>query len=199
MTRAPTSCNFTYANEDVLEQPRQFAWQVYDAKVHHLLRDEYRIREITKVTADTLRESAAKMDGVDAAGFLKTVEEFNSSVPADAPPFNPNVLDGRHTVGLPVIKSSNPGSAHRRAAVRGVRDHMWDHLHIRRPADEHRRRGDQRRRWFDSGTLCGGRDRRLGGLFYFNYPSGSGLTGGAVFGRIAGAKAAQSAEKNAVR
>ena len=30
----------------------------------------------------------------------------------------------------------------------------------------------------------------VGGLFYFNYPSGSGLMSGAVFGRIAGAQAA---------
>jgi tricarballylate dehydrogenase len=30
----------------------------------------------------------------------------------------------------------------------------------------------------------------VGGIFYFNYPGGSGLTNGAVFGRIAGASAA---------
>jgi tricarballylate dehydrogenase len=33
----------------------------------------------------------------------------------------------------------------------------------------------------------------VGGLFYFNYPGGSGLTSGAVFGRIAGASAARVA------
>jgi tricarballylate dehydrogenase len=26
----------------------------------------------------------------------------------------------------------------------------------------------------------------VGGIFYFNYPGGSGLTSGAVFGKIAG-------------
>jgi len=31
----------------------------------------------------------------------------------------------------------------------------------------------------------------VGGLFYFNYPGGSGLTSAAVFGRIAGASAAK--------
>ena len=30
----------------------------------------------------------------------------------------------------------------------------------------------------------------VGGLFYFNYPGGTGLTSGAVFGRMAGAAAA---------
>jgi tricarballylate dehydrogenase len=33
----------------------------------------------------------------------------------------------------------------------------------------------------------------VGGLFYFNYPGGSGLTSGAVLGRIAGASAARAA------
>jgi tricarballylate dehydrogenase len=34
----------------------------------------------------------------------------------------------------------------------------------------------------------------LGGLFYFNYPAGTGLVSGAVFGRIAGAAAASAAQ-----
>ena len=33
----------------------------------------------------------------------------------------------------------------------------------------------------------------VGGLFYFNYPGGTGLISGAVFGRIAGATAGQVA------
>ena len=32
----------------------------------------------------------------------------------------------------------------------------------------------------------------VGGIFYFNYPSGAGLVSGAVFGRLAGASAARS-------
>ena len=34
----------------------------------------------------------------------------------------------------------------------------------------------------------------VGGLFYFNYPSGTGLVSGAVFGRLAGAGAATAAK-----
>jgi len=33
----------------------------------------------------------------------------------------------------------------------------------------------------------------VGGLFYHNYPGGSGLAAGAVFGRLAGASAAEDA------
>ena len=36
----------------------------------------------------------------------------------------------------------------------------------------------------------------VGGLFYFNYPGGTGLTSGAVFGKIAGASAGSTATGN---
>ncbi len=60
--------NYTYAKYGrvVLEQPGQFAWQIFDQKVKHLQRDEYRIRQITKVTASTIEEFAHKLEGVDA-------------------------------------------------------------------------------------------------------------------------------------
>jgi tricarballylate dehydrogenase len=39
----------------------------------------------------------------------------------------------------------------------------------------------------------------LGGLFYFNYPGATGLTSGAVFGRIAGRNAARAAAQPQTR
>ena len=74
--------NYTYAKygREILQQPGQFAWQIFDAKVMHLLRDEYRIRQVTKVTADTLEELAAKLDGVDADGIPRDVARFNAAV-----------------------------------------------------------------------------------------------------------------------
>ena len=55
--------NYTYAKYGrvILEQPHQFAWQIFDQQVVHLQRDEYRIRQVTKVTADTIEELADKM------------------------------------------------------------------------------------------------------------------------------------------
>ena len=73
-----------------------FAWQVFDAKVTHLLRGEYRIRRVTKAEAETLEALADKLDGVDGQGFLRTVHAFNAACRTDVP-FNPNVLDGRRT------------------------------------------------------------------------------------------------------
>ena len=42
------------------------------------------------------------------------------------------------------------------------------------------------------GLYCAG--EMVGGLFYFNYPSGTGLVSGAVFGKLAGTAAGQNAK-----
>jgi tricarballylate dehydrogenase len=99
--------NYTYAKYGrvVLEQPGQFAWQIFDRKVKHLLRDEYKIRQITKVAANTIEEFAQKLEGVNAAEFIKTVKQWNAAVRTDLP-FNPSVKDGRCTQGLAVDKSN---------------------------------------------------------------------------------------------
>src|SRR5882757_3750765 len=99
--------NYTYAKYGrvVLEQPGQFAWQIFDQKVKHLQRDEYKIRQITKVTANTIEEFAAKLEGVNAGEFVKTVAEWNNAVRTDVP-FNPNIKDGRCTQGLAINKSN---------------------------------------------------------------------------------------------
>src|SRR4051794_26836947 len=74
--------NYTYAKYGrvILEQPGQFAWQIFDQKVKHLQRDEYRIRQITKRTANTIEELAKQLDGVNAEQFVKTIKEWNAAV-----------------------------------------------------------------------------------------------------------------------
>ena len=93
--------NYTYAKYGrvVLEQPGQFAWQVFDQKTKHLQRDEYRIRQITKVTGNTIEEFAVEARRRQRRSeFIKTVAEWNKAVQTDIP-FNPNVKDGRGTQG----------------------------------------------------------------------------------------------------
>ena len=99
--------NYTYARygREVLEQPGRFAWQVFDAQVAHLLRDEYRKPHATRVEADSLPELAARLDGVDAPAFLRTVGEFNAAVRREVR-FDPSVRDGRATRGLALNKSN---------------------------------------------------------------------------------------------
>ena len=179
--------NYTYAKygRTMLEQPGQFAWQVFDGKVAHLLRDEYRIREVTKVTADSLEALAEKLDGTDPSGFLRTVRTYNAAVRTDVA-FDPTVKDGRCTEGLEVPKSNwaqaldtPPFEAY--AVTCGI-TFTFGGLKV-----------DTRGRVLDTGErpIPGlyGAGELVGGLFYFNYPGGTGLMSGAVFGRIAGGSA----------
>jgi len=183
--------NYTYAmyGRRVLEQPSQVAWQVFDAKVAHLLRDEYRIRQVTRYTADTLTGLAEKMDGINPDAFLHTMREYNAAVDTSVP-FDPNVKDGRAARGLAVPKSNwantidtPPFQAF--AVTCGV-TFTFGGVRI-----------DTSSRVLDTefqpipGLFAAG--EMAAGIFYFNYPGGTGLTSGAVFGRIAGAAAAAPA------
>jgi tricarballylate dehydrogenase len=189
--------NYTYAKygREILAQPGQFAWQVFDAKVHHLLRDEYRIRQITKVSADTLEDLAAKLEGVDGAGFLRTVAEFNAAVRQDVL-FNPNLKDGRAAEGIVPRKSHwantiDTGPYEAYAVTCGV-TFTFGGLKVGQDAQVQDSAGRPIPGLFAAGEL-------VGGLFYHNYPGGTGLTSGAVFGKIAGESAAVSAAMNKSR
>ncbi len=99
--------NYTYAKygKVIMEQPNMFAWQIFDKKVLHMLRDEYRIKQMTKVTANTLEDLVTKLEGVDAKRCLQTLKDYNKAVQTDVP-FNPAIKDGRGTTGLPVAKTN---------------------------------------------------------------------------------------------
>jgi tricarballylate dehydrogenase len=185
--------NYTYAKYGrvILEQPGQFAWQIFDQKVKHLQRDEYRIRQITKATADTIEELSKKLDGVDAARFVKTIAEYNAAVRRDVP-FNPNVKDGRRTDGLAINKSNwantidqPPYEAY--GVTCGI-TFTFGGLRINNDAEVLNTDYQPIRGLYAAGEL-------VGGIFYFNYPGGSGLISGAVFGKIAGTSAGR-ARKN---
>ena len=178
--------NYTYAKYGrvILDQPDQFAWQVFDAKVTHLLRDEYRIKRVTKVSAPTLEELARKMEGVDPKGFLDEVKAYNAAVDTGTP-FDPNVKDGRATNGLAVAKSNwantideGPFEAYQVGC--GV-TFTFGGLRI----------SPDRAQVLDNdlapipGLFAAG--ELVGGVFFFNYPGGTGLINGSVFGRLAGA------------
>jgi tricarballylate dehydrogenase len=182
--------NYTYAKYGrvILEQPNQFAWQIFDQKVKHLQRDEYRIRQITKVTADTIEELAKKLDGVDAGQFVKTIAEYNAAVRQDVP-FNPNVKDGRRTDGLAINKSNwantidqPPYEAY--GVTCGI-TFTFGGLRINNDAEVLNTDYQPIRGLYAAGEL-------VGGIFYFNYPGGSGLISGAVFGKIAGTSAGRA-------
>ena len=179
--------NYTYAKYGrvILNQPNQFAWQVFDQKVTHLLRDEYRIKRVTKVTAPTLEELVGKLEGVNPAAALAELNAWNDAVMTEVP-FDPNVKDGRSTRGLTVPKSNwanrldtPPYEAYQ--VTCGV-TFTFGGLRID---------GNGQVQDVDLAPIPGlyAAGELIGGLFYFNYPGGTGLMSGAVFGRLAGTAA----------
>ena len=115
-------------------------------------------------------------------GFLTEVRDYNAAVDRDLP-FDPNVKDGRAPMACGVPKSNwantldtPPFQAF--AVTCGI-TYTFGGLRI-----------DPQGRVLDTdfapipGLFAAG--ELVGGVFYFNYPGGSGLTNGAVWGRIAG-------------
>jgi tricarballylate dehydrogenase len=178
--------NYTYVKygKEVIQQPRRAAFQIFDQKVVHLLREEYRIREVTKAEASTLEELARKLE-IDVDGFVRTVREYNAAVQPGA--FNPAVKDGKSTKGLTPPKSNwaqpidtPPYLGY--AVTTGI-SFTFGGLRITSEAQVI----DCELHPIPGLYACG---ELVGGLFYNNYPGGAGLMAGSVFGRLAGRSAA---------
>jgi tricarballylate dehydrogenase len=187
--------SYTYAKygHEVLKQPGLFAWQVFDQKVVHLLREEYRIARITKEIADTFEDLAPKLAGVDAAGFLETVRQFNAA-PRPQVSFNPNIHDGLRTYDLAINKSNwanrlDAPPYHAYGVTTGI-TFTFGGLSISTRAEVQDTTGAPIRGLYAAGEI-------VGGLYYHNYGSGTGLVAGVVFGRIAGRGAAEFAAAGA--
>jgi tricarballylate dehydrogenase len=183
--------NYTYAKYGrvILSQPGQFAWQIFDAKVKAQLRDEYKIRQVTKRVGKTLEDLVRQLEDTDQETALKELRAYNAAVRTDIA-FNPNVKDGRRTEGLAIDKSNwantldtPPFEAY--AVTCGI-TFTFGGLKINTDAQVLSADGEPIRGLYAAGEL-------VGGIFWFNYPGGSGLTNGSVFGRIAGASAAKAA------
>jgi tricarballylate dehydrogenase len=178
--------NYTYAKygREILRQPRRLAFQIFDQKVVPILREEYRIREVTKAEAGTIEKLAKKLE-IDPPGLVRSVTAFNAAVgPGE---FNPAVLDGKGTHGLVPPKSNwaqrldtPPFVGY--AVTCGI-TFTFGGLRVTPRAEVL----DTEDRPIP-GLLAAG--ELVGGLFYENYPGGTGLMAGAVFGRLAGEQAA---------
>ena len=184
--------NHTYVKfgREIMKQPNRTAIQIFDQKTIPLLRDEYRIRQVTKVSANTVGELAVELE-INGDALTKTIKEFNSACKPGK--FNPSILDGVTTIGLNPNKTNwalpidePPFEAF--ITTTGV-TFTFGGLKVD-----------------DKGSVLDNGDRSIkglfaagelvGGLFYENYPGGSGLMAGAVYGKIAGENAASYAVGN---
>ncbi len=115
---------------------------------------------------------------------------FNAAPRPDVP-FNPNIRDGLATTGLAIDKTNwaqrldqPPYEAY--AVTTGI-TFTFGGLKISNDAQVEDTTGQPIPGLFAAGEI-------VGGLFYHNYASGTGLMSGAVFGRLAGRSAALSAK-----
>jgi len=178
--------SYTYAKygQEILKQPQRAAYQIFDQKVVPMLREEYRIREVTKAEAPTIEELAKKVE-IDPEGLARTVREFNAAVQPGE--FNPAILDGKSTKGITPPKSNwalpldtPPYVGY--GVTCGI-TFTFGGLRI----NTHAQVLDTEDRLIPGLYAAG---ELVGGLFYHNYPGGSGLMAGAVFGKLAGESAA---------
>ncbi len=178
--------NYTYAKygREILHRPGGVAFQLFDAKTRPLLRrEEYDTAAATEVIADTVKELAVKLE-IDPEGLAATVREFNDNI-VDLP-FDPAVKDGRASHATP--PKSNWAQALDTAPLYGYPvccgiTFTFGGVRVDDRARVLDGSGAPIRGLFAAGEL-------VGGLFSDNYPGGSGLTAGAVYGRRAGAAAA---------
>ena len=183
--------NHTYAKygREVMKQPQRAAVQIFDAKTIDMVRDEYRIHQVTKAEANTIEELAKKLE-INVEGLKRTVREFNAACKPGQ--YNPAILDGNKTTGitppksnwaLPIDKPPFTGFAVTCGitfSFGGLR--INEHAEVQNTSDR-----------TIPGLYAAG--EMVGGIFYENYLGGAGLMSGAVFGRIAGASAGRSATK----
>ena len=184
--------NYTYAKygRAILSQPERAAFQLFDQRTAHLLRDEYHVRQVTMAQADTIEDLAESL-GVDPEGLVRTVDEYNMSCPEHGvDDFNPSTLDGVGTRGVNPPKSnwalpfdSPPYLGY--AVTCGI-TFTFGGLKIDPSSGQVLDTEDRAM----SGLYAAG--ELVGGLFYNNYAGGSGLMAGSVFGRIAGRSAASA-------
>ncbi|KAF2205411.1 fumarate reductase flavo protein subunit [Delitschia confertaspora ATCC 74209] len=197
--------NYTYAKfgKKILEQEGGVAWQVWDGKmIPYLRKEEYRDEIVERIMAESLGELAEKCGEtglVEKERFVQTMEKYNEAVYAHRKEhpnmkWDPAVKDSlstqSSTLRLPLPKSNwaLPIDEPPFLAVKVACGITFTFGGLQIDPET----AGVVKSTTDSvvpGLFCCG--EMVGGLFYGNYPGGSGLTAGAVFGRRAGRSAAR--------
>jgi tricarballylate dehydrogenase len=175
---------YTYAKLGgiILNQPSGVAYQIFDAKVAELLEGRYKTGK--PMVAETLPALIEKLP-LDHGTGQQTLADYNAATGPGA--FDPTVRDGLGTPGLALPKSNwaqrldtPPFVAY---PVTGGITFTFGGVRVNERAQV------MSTSWAPIAGLyaCG---EMVGGLFHTNYPGGTGLMSGAVFGRLAGAEAA---------
>ncbi len=181
---------YTYAKmgREITKQPGGVAYQIFDAKVMDLLRPEY--QNAMRAESNTLEGLAEEIE-IDSDTLVDTVKTYNRAIGKDTP-FDPSKLDGRRTNGLKPDKTNwaqaidtPPFVAY--ACVCGI-TFTYGGLKVNEKTEVIDTRDMPIAGLYAIGEMSGG-------VFFHNYPSGTGLTKGAVTARIAAAEVVARAGK----
>jgi tricarballylate dehydrogenase len=183
--------SYTYAKcgREVLRLPWRTAYPIFDNKTRPLLRSEYNCG--FHVSAGSIEALAKKLPGLDWGNVVKTVNEFNAAM-NDAP-FDPSKHDGKYTRGISPTKSNwaqrlDTPPFYAFPVTCGI-TFTFGGVGITEKCEVKDISGNVISGLFAAGEITGG-------SFFNNYPGGSGLMKGAVFGRLAGTHAAKFAKAN---
>jgi len=181
--------NLTYVKfgRAIMGQPHRTAVQIFDQKTVHRLRDEYRIKQVTKVEAPTIAALAEQLE-IDPAALCATVDAYNAACQGGN--YNPAVLDGVGTKGITPAKSNWALPIDKPPYVAYVTTTGVTFTFGGLKIDERNVVQDLTGRSIPGLYAAG---ELVGGLFYENYPGGTGLMSGSVFGKRAGTHAAEYA------
>jgi tricarballylate dehydrogenase len=154
-----------------------------------LLRSEYNRGFHT--SADSIEALAKKLPGLNWENVVGTVNEFNAAV-NDAP-FDPSKHDGKCARSITPVKSNwaqrlDTPPFYAFPVTCGI-TFTFGGLGITEKCEVKDTSDNVISGLFAAGEITGG-------SFFNNYPGGSGLMKGAVFGRLAGTHAAEFAKAN---
>lgn len=197
--------NYTYAKfgKAILGQPGGTAFQIWDSEgIPWLRSEEYRDEIVEKIHGATIEELAANCAkvGLENPGrFIEEVKEYNEAVKLfqqenNGKKWDPAVKDGVSTQSSQKklkIPKSNWALPLIKGPYMAVRVRCGVTFTFGGLAVDPNTSGVISNLTGKTvpGVFCCG--EMVGGLFYQNYPGGSGLTSGATFGRKAGQSAAK--------
>jgi tricarballylate dehydrogenase len=180
------SYSYTVMGPAILRQPGGIAYQIFDQQTVERLEARYGSGS-PPATAETLTALAEKL-GLNPAALVRTVKTYNDAVEDGT--FNPTIKDGKRTQGLEPAKTNWALRLEKPPFVAygvccGI-TFTFGGVMVTEAGEVLHRGGGPIRGLYAAGEITGG-------IFYHNYPSGAGLMLGAVFGRIAGTRAAMFA------
>ena len=178
---------YSRMGRQIVEQPGQVAFQIFDSTTVPLLKQEYTLRQTTRIKANSIAE-LAEQAGINPVELERTLQEYNAATKGD--PIDPRVKDGNGTTSLEPPKSNwaapisvPPFSAY--PITCGI-TFTFGGVRVNQDAQVMHEEGYPIPGLFAAGEI-------IGGLFYGNYPTGCGIMAGTVFGRTAGRSAAKLA------